>query len=88
MNKIDKTKLSDQTKFRLHEIKKVENYFIDEINQRKSYSKKLSKYVTAFDHIDKISIVLYLFFYYCYWSTSWNSKCKFCISFFFLNMNH
>ena len=58
MNEIDKTKLSDQTKFRLYEIKKIENYFIDEINQRKSYSKKLSKYVTAFDYIDKILIVL------------------------------
>ena len=58
MNEINKTKLSDQTKFRLYEIKKIENYFIDEINQRKSYSKKLSKYVTAFDYIDKILIVL------------------------------
>ena len=42
---IDKTNLSNQTKFRLDEISKIENYFIDEINQRKSYSKKLSKYV-------------------------------------------
>ena len=52
MNEIKKTKLSDQTKFRLYEIKKIENYFIDEINQRKSYSKKFSKYVTAFDYIN------------------------------------
>ena len=58
MDEIDKTKLSDQTKFRLYEVKKIENYFIDEINQRKSYTKKLSKYVTAFDYIDKILIVL------------------------------
>ena len=58
MHEINKTKLSDQTKFRLYEIKKIENYFIDEINQRKSYIKKLSKYVTAFDYIDKILIVL------------------------------
>ena len=36
MHEIDKTKLSDQTKFRLHEIKKFENYFINEINERKS----------------------------------------------------
>ena len=41
MDEIDKTKLSDQTKFRLYEIKKIENYFINEINQRKSYSKKI-----------------------------------------------
>ena len=37
---------------------KIENYFIEEINQRKSCSKKLSKYVAAFDYIDKILIVL------------------------------
>ena len=58
MQEIDKTKSSDQTKFRLYEIKKIENCFINEINERKSYSKKLSKYVTIFDYIDKILIVL------------------------------
>ena len=58
MHEIDKTKLSDQTKFRLYEIKKIENYFINEINERKSCSKKLSKYVTIFDYIDKILIIL------------------------------
>ena len=55
---IDKTVLSEQTKFRLSEIIGIENYFHQEINQRKSCSKKLSKYVTAFDYIDKILIVL------------------------------
>ena len=54
----DKTDLSEQTKFRLHEISKIENYFIKEINQRKSCSKKLNKYVAAFDYIDKILNVL------------------------------
>ena len=58
MHEIDKTKFSDQTKFRLYEIKKIENYFINEINERKSCSKKLSKYVTTFDYIDKILIAL------------------------------
>ena len=33
---VDKTKLTEQTKFRLDEISKIENYFIEEINQRKS----------------------------------------------------
>ena len=42
---IDKTNLINQTKFQLHEISKIENYFIEEVNQRKSCSKKLSKYV-------------------------------------------
>ena len=55
---IDKTDLSEQTKFRLDEISKIENYFIEEINQRKPCSKKLSKYVAVFDYIDKILIVL------------------------------
>ena len=48
----------EQTKFRLDEISKIENYFIEEINQRKSYSKKLNKYVTAFDYIDKVLTAL------------------------------
>ena len=56
--KINKTDLSEQTKFRLSEITGNENYFHQEINQRKLCFKKLSKYVTAFDYIDKILIVL------------------------------
>ena len=55
---IDETNLTDQTKYRLNDITKIENYFIKEINQRKSCIKKLSKYVTTFDYIDKILIVL------------------------------
>ena len=35
-----------------------ENYFNQKINQGKPCSKKLSKYVAAFDYIDKILIVL------------------------------
>ena len=58
MDEINKTNLSEQTKFRRSEISKIENYFNSEINQRKSCSKKLSKYVTAFDYIDAILIVL------------------------------
>ena len=58
MNEINKINLSEQTKFRLSEIIGIENYFHQEINQRKSCSKKLSKYVTTFDYIDKILIVL------------------------------
>ena len=45
MNEVDKTNLTDHTKFRLNEIAKIENYFNSEINQRKTSSKKLSKYV-------------------------------------------
>ena len=55
---IDKTNASEQTKFWLDEIGKIQNYFIEEIKQRKSCNKKLSKYIAAFDYIDKILIVL------------------------------
>ena len=58
MNEIDKTNLTDQTKFRLNEINKNKDYFNSEVNQRISGNKKLSKYVAAFDYIDKILIVL------------------------------
>ena len=58
MHGIDQTKLTDQTKFRLYETKKVDNCFINDINQQKACSKKLSRYVTIFDYIDKILIVL------------------------------
>ena len=55
---IDKTNWTNQTKFRLDEISKIENCFIEEINQRKLCSKKLSKYVAAFDCIDQAIIFL------------------------------
>ena len=54
---IDKTNLTNQAKFRLDEISKTENYFIEEINQRKSCSRKLNKYVAVFDYIDQARIV-------------------------------
>ena len=55
---IDRTDLSEQTKFPLEEISKIENYFHEEVNQRKSCSKKLGIYVAPFDYIDMILIVL------------------------------
>ena len=57
MTEINKTNLTDPTKFRLNEITKIEHYFNSEINQKKSCSKKLSKYVATFDYIDKILAV-------------------------------
>ena len=57
MDEIEKISLSEQTKFRLSQTIRIEDYSHQEINQRKSCSKKLSKYVTAFDYIDKILIV-------------------------------
>ena len=56
--KLTKQNLTDQTKFRLNKIIKIENYFNSEINQRKLCSKKLSKDASAFDYIDKVLIIL------------------------------
>ena len=42
MDEINKINLSEQTRFQLDEISKIEKYFIEEINQRKSCSQKLS----------------------------------------------
>ena len=55
---IDRTNLTEQTKMRLDKITEIENYFYQEINRKKSCSKKLSKYVAAFDYIDKVLVVL------------------------------
>ena len=50
--------LSDQTKFRLDEINKIKDYFNSEYQDRKVMSKKLSKYIAAFDYFDKTLIAL------------------------------
>ena len=55
---INRTNLTEQAKFRLNKLSEIENYFFEEVNQRKSYSKKLSKYVATSDYIDKVLIVL------------------------------
>ena len=82
--------LSDQRKFRLNEINKTKDYFNSEIQERKAMSKKLSKYIAAFDFIDKTLIVLAatsvgisIIFYKCYWNSCMNSKCKFYFDIFF-----
>ena len=55
---IDKANLTNQTKFRLDKISKIEKYFHEEINHRKSCSKKLRKYVAVFDYIYQTLIFL------------------------------
>ena len=49
---------NDLTKFRLDEINKIKDYFNLEIKERKECTKKLSKYIVAFDYADKIFITL------------------------------
>ena len=50
--------MTDQTKFRLNEKSEIQDYFHEEINQKKLCSKTLNRYVAAFDYIDKFLIVL------------------------------
>ena len=41
MHEIDQTKLTDQTKFRLYEIIKIDNCFVNDINQQKGTQQKI-----------------------------------------------
>ena len=85
MNENNSIEANDKTKFRLSEIIGFENYFHQEINQRKTCSKKVNNYVTVFNYINKVLIFLSAatsgasiisVTKYC-WSTSWNSKLNF-----------
>ena len=58
LKQLTKKNLTIEAKFRLDEISKIEDYFIEETNQRKSCSEKLSKYVAVFDYIDQALTVL------------------------------
>ena len=51
------THLSDQAKFRRAEINKIKEYFISEIREGKTMSKK-RKYIATFDYISKALIAL------------------------------
>ena len=50
--------LNDLTKFRLDEINKIKDYLNSEIKERKDIVKKISKYIVAFDYVDKLFIIL------------------------------
>ena len=55
---IDKINLTSETIFQLDETSKIENYFIEEIKQRKSCGRNSNKHVAVFDYIDQALIVL------------------------------
>ena len=46
------------TKFTLNEINKIKDYLNVEIKERKDIVKKISKYIVAFDFVDKLFITL------------------------------
>ena len=49
---------NDLTKYRLDEINEIKNYLNSEIKERKDITKKISKYIAAFDYADKVFITL------------------------------
>ena len=65
--------LSGKTKFRLNEINKIKDA---EMQERQTMSKKLSKYIVAFD-----LLLNYYFFYKFYWSSCRISKASFALIF-------
>ena len=50
--------LKDLTKYRLDEVNKMKDYFNAEVKERKYIVKKISKYIVAFDYVDKVFITL------------------------------
>ena len=50
--------LNDQQQFRLNKINEIKDYFVAEIKEIESMSRRLSKYVASFDYFDKSLIVL------------------------------
>ena len=58
MSNIVNLELNEITKFRLDEVNKINDFFNNEINERKQQINKISKYVAAFNYADKVFIVL------------------------------
>ena len=50
--------LSNQQQFMLNQINEIKDYFVAEIKERESMSKRLSKYIASFDNFHKSLIVL------------------------------
>ena len=50
--------MKDDQQFRLNKIIEIRDYFVAEIKERESMSKRLSKYIAFFDYFDKSLIVL------------------------------
>ena len=96
MKEINKINLSEQTKYRLCEIIGTENYFHQEINQRKLCIKKLKKtryslrlHRQDFNCFKRNKLwIIYNFFYKHCESTSWNGKSMLYSIFFFNNKNN
>ena len=51
-------RLSNETQFRLNRINEIKYYFIAEIREKEIMSTGLTKYIAAFDYLDKAIIFL------------------------------
>ena len=54
--------LNEKTNYRLNEISKIKGCFELEIKNQELLTKKLSKYITCFDYIDKILTIFVTIF--------------------------
>ena len=53
MNNLNVRELTDENKYRIDEINKINEYFDNEIKERKDIIKKLNKYLVSFEYLDK-----------------------------------
>ena len=54
---LGKISLDEQTNYKLIEIGKIKDYWVQEIKHQLVLTSKLSKYLTCFDYTDKILTV-------------------------------
>ena len=56
--KMNNLELKDVNKYRLDEINQIKEYFDNDIKERRDIIKKLNKYLVSFYYLDKIFITL------------------------------
>ena len=57
MMSLEKINPKDQSNYRINEISKIKDYFIEEIQYQQSLTNTLSKYLTIFDILNEILTV-------------------------------
>ena len=84
--------LDNAMQFRLDDIHEIKDHFIVEVHDRETMSKRPSRYIAAFDCVEKIlfvlsgrkgSVSIFIFFCYCCWCTPRNNERKSWFIFFF-----
>ena len=83
--------LDNAMQFGLDDIHEIKDYFIAEVHDRETMSKRPNRYIAAFDCVEKILLVLsgrngsvsLVFFCCCCWCFPRNNERKFWFIFFF-----